>query len=283
VIRNDNKICGLCDGQNFQVVADKNTIRFQCYGYDKKVFKCSNCGLVQLLPRWTQNELNELYSRYSEKKDFVGQKRTENERLYLDQFINEKDRVLEIGCGLGDNLRRLKELGYNVVGIDKDPKVCDNILIFNKDYQELDQDKDKYDFIYSIHVMEHIPDPKLFIRKIIDSLNSKGRFILEVPNVDDPLLRIYKIKEFNSFYWYPYHLYFFNERTLERLFSEFQEIKFHIKLRQRYGLRNHLRWLIKRKPGNNNEKIPVLDDAYMFWLTKMLNVSDTIIVYVEKN
>ncbi len=96
------------------------------------------------------------------------------------------------------------------MGIDKDPKVCDNILIFNKDFQELDQDQDKYDFIYSIHVMEHIRNPKLFIRKIIDSLTPKGRFIIEVPNVDDPLLSVYKIEEFNKFYWYPYHLYYYN-------------------------------------------------------------------------
>ena len=279
--KNDKMICGLCGRDDFRVVASNNLIRFKCFGYDKKVLRCVDCGLVQLLPQWTNNELNDLYSEYSAKIDFEGQKRTENERLYLEEFIDERDKVLEIGCGLGNNLRRLKELGYNVIGIDKDPKVCDNILIFNKDYQELDH-SDKYDFIYAIHVMEHIPQPKLFIKKIIDSLKSKGRFVLEIPNVDDPLLTTYRVKKFNSFYWYPYHLFFFNERTLKELLFKFQDIRFTIKLRQRYGLRNHLRWITKGKPGDNNEKIHVLDDVYMFLLTRMLRVSDTIIVYGEK-
>ena len=130
--------------------------------------------------------------------------------------------------------------------------------------------------------MEHIQNPKLFIKKIIDSLTPKGRFIIEVPNVDDPLLSVYKIEEFNKFYWYPYHLYYYNKQTLKNIFTQFEEINYNIKLYQRYGLRNHLRWLIKRKPGEDNKKIPVLDSIYMFLLTKVLNVSDTIIVYGKK-
>ena len=279
---NENQNCGICGCEEFQIIANKKKIRFKCYGYDKKILKCNNCGQVQLLPSWTENELNELYSKYSGKKDFVGQNRVEDKRFYLDRFIKKKDRVLEIGCGLGGNLKKLKESGYNVIGIDKDPKVCDNILIFNKDFQELDEKKNKYDFIYSIHVMEHIPDPKIFVRKIINSLTIDGRFVLEVPSIDDPLLSIYKIKEFNRFYWYPYHLYFYNKQTLKNLFAQFGEINYHIKLSQRYGIRNHLSWLIKRKPGSNNKKIPVLDGIYMFLLTKVLNVSDTIIVHGEK-
>ncbi len=65
---NENKICGICGGKDFQVIADKNIIRFKCYGYDKKVVKCTNCEQVQLLPFWTKNELNKLYSKYSKKK-----------------------------------------------------------------------------------------------------------------------------------------------------------------------------------------------------------------------
>ena len=81
---NNNKCCGICNGKDFSIIADNNIIRFNCYGYDKKVLKCSNCEQVQLMPQWTENELNELYSKYSEKKDFAGQNRIENERLYIE-------------------------------------------------------------------------------------------------------------------------------------------------------------------------------------------------------
>ena len=131
--------------------------------------------------------------------------------------------------------------------------------------------------------MEHIQNPKLFIKKIIDSLTPKGRFIIEVPNVDDPLLSVYNIEEFMKFYWYPYHLYYYSKQTLNNIMAQFEEINYKIKLRQRYGLINHLRWFIKGKPGTYNKKIYLLDNIYIFCLNNILNVSDTLIIHGEKN
>ena len=31
----NNKCCGICNGKDFNIIADNNTIRFNCYGYDK--------------------------------------------------------------------------------------------------------------------------------------------------------------------------------------------------------------------------------------------------------
>lgn len=67
--------CYLCDSRELALVADQAEIRFSCFGYDKRVLKCEKCDLIQLLPIWTEDELNKLYAKYSEKQDFKGAKR----------------------------------------------------------------------------------------------------------------------------------------------------------------------------------------------------------------
>jgi hypothetical protein len=48
-------------------------------------------------------------------------------------------------------------------------------------------------------------------------------------------------------------------------------------LKQRYGIINHLRWVLRGKPGNFNAKIPILDSIYEKVL-KSYNMSDTLII-----
>lgn len=275
--------CYLCGNKGFSIIADKDLIRFNCYGFNKRILRCSKCGLLQLYPQWTGNELENLYSRYSKKKDFKNYKTKHTITPYLTKYIKKSDKILEIGCGSGDNIRRLNKKGYNVIGIDKDPTVCDGRLIFNYDFKDFNAKEKKYDFIYAIQVFEHVPDPKKFITWLTNSLEKNGRFLLELPNIDDPLLKIYNNKNFNKFYWYPYHLFFYNKNTIRNLFENFSSLLIKINLFQRYGLINHLRWIIFGKPGNINFHLPILDDIYKFVLTKLLSTSDTLIIWGKRN
>jgi hypothetical protein len=62
------------------------------------------------------------------------------------------------------------------------------------------------------------------------------------------------------------------------LFKEFPEVEVNISLFQRYGLINHLRWLIFGRPGNFNRNIPIIDGIYKLALIEMLKSSDTLII-----
>lgn len=278
----DNFICYLCKNNISSVIADKEQIRFACYDFDKKVIKCLRCGLVQLYPPWEEEELADLYSRYSKKSDFKGAKHKRTITSYLPRFLRKSDSILEVGCGSGDNLSRLMKKGYHAIGIDKDPTVCNGEQIMNYDYRDFTPPNGKFDFIYAIQVIEHTLDPKGFIAWIINNLKPKGRFLLEIPNIDDPLLKLYRIKKFNDYYWYPYHLFFFNMGSIRFMFDKITNTNIKIKLWQRYGLINHLRWLIFKRPGNINNSVPILDDIYKLILTKLLKKSDTLIVVGEK-
>jgi cyclopropane fatty-acyl-phospholipid synthase-like methyltransferase len=195
-------------------------------------------------------------------------------------LICGKNKTLEVGCGRGDNLIRQTSRGYDVVGIDKDVSVCDGKRILNFDFENFESDT-KYDFIYAIHVFEHIKNPDKFISLIKKHLADEGEFAIEIPSVRDPLISLYNNNSYQKFYWYPFHMYYYDMDNITNLFGK-NGIKVNITLIQRYGIFNHLRWIILGKPGNLNPHIPILDDIYKFVLTRIIKKSDTMLIRGKK-
>jgi SAM-dependent methyltransferase len=267
--------CYLCGCDQSKVLAEREYIRFNCWGRDKKILKCLSCGLVQLFPQWTEDELDDLYSRYWAKEDFEGQKRKVKISEYLPKLLKKERLILEVGCGHGDNVRYLRSKGFNVIGIDKDMSVCDGWII-NADFKNYEPHW-KPDIIYAIHFFEHSSEPRAFIKWMLDNLPDNGKFILEMPNIDNVLLQL---NSYNKFHWYPYHLFFWSPRTIKRLFDGFP-VKIEIKVNQEYGLINHLRWLFTGKPGNWNPNIPVIDSVYKAIL-KLIGFGDTLLIVGNK-
>jgi SAM-dependent methyltransferase len=288
----DKLKCVVCDNDiksTFSIEAFNSEMRWGCWGYDKFIIKCGKCGLMFIYPQWTQEELNKLYDGYCDQKDFGWQKQAIRITKYLPKYIpNKKDLpiILEIGCGKGDNVKRLQTLGYITYGIDKDPTYCDKTYnIYNEDYKTYSNSTyiDGWDFVYAIQVFEHIDNPKDFIEKIYKMVDTKrrGKFLLEFPNTDDPILSLYHVEKFKKFYYIPHHLFFWTPKTVKKFFDK-TGIKVKIKLLQKYGILNHLRWIMFGVPGNWHPHIPILDNIYKFILTNIFKVSDTIIVIGSK-
>jgi SAM-dependent methyltransferase len=270
--------CILCDNIGiFDIIAYKENMRWNCWNYDKFIFKCK-CGLMFIYPQWTQKELDKLYDGYCDQKDFPWQIQRRRITKYLTKYIKKDDLILEIGCGKGGNVHYLDKKGYAIYGIDKDTTYCDGIITINKDYKDING---KWSFIYGIQLFEHIDDPEGFINHILRLLDKKGRFLLEFPNTEDPILTLYHVEKFKKFYYIPHHLFFWTPKTVQMLFDKLG-IKVKIKLLQKYGILNHLRWIIFGVPGNLHFNIPILDDIYKYILTRILHKSDTIIVIGEK-
>jgi len=254
-------------------MADKETVRF---GEHINIMKCLKCGLIQAFP---MKEIS--YEGYSEKIDFIGQKRKLRVSKYLPKLLGRKNKakmeILEVGCGHGDNLKYLYEKGYHTVhGIDKDPMVCKkNASVLNLDWKLYNYWG--LDAVYGIHLLEHISDPRKFMLFIKHILKNKGKFIFEIPCVEDPLIKLYKIKAYNKFCWYPYHAFFYSKESIRSVLFGF---KIKVIRRQEYGIINHLRWAIRGKPGNWNPHIPILDSIYK-WILCKLGYSDSLIVVGE--
>ena len=280
--------CYFCSCEQYTIVALAHEIRFNCYDTDRKIYKCNHCKLVQMQPQWSEKELDEIYKGYQEKKDFKEQKISKRApSKYLSKYLTKEDLILEIGSGDGVDLNYLTKMGYTVTGIDKNADVCDNITVIHGNYEKAFEEGN-YDKVYGIQLFEHIDKPIEFLSTVIKNLTKGGKLVLEFPNIEDPLLSLYKIKEFREYYFRPDHLFFYSPKTAglicrqANIKSTFHQLR-KIKRKQRYGIINHLNWLIRRKPMNGNPHIPILDDIYKFILTKILRMSDTILLVIERN
>lgn len=99
---------------------------------------------------------------------------------------DKKQRVLDVGCGSGDFLNRLRGIGYkDLIGIDpfleKDMET-DNGVIIKK--LTIDKIEGKWDQIWMIHSFEHMTDPLETLIAVREKLEPDGVFIMELPICD---------------------------------------------------------------------------------------------------
>ena len=106
----------------------------------------------------------------------------------LSESINKSDTILEIGCGQGEFLKGLclktgaRGSGYDAVYRGKS-KPAANVRFF-REYFNPSQSQEKYDIVILRHVLEHIPQPYLFLKEICDGdvLKPGARLWIEVPD-----------------------------------------------------------------------------------------------------
>jgi 2-polyprenyl-3-methyl-5-hydroxy-6-metoxy-1,4-benzoquinol methylase len=103
----------------------------------------------------------------------------------------ENINVLDIGCGTGYLLQKLKQLGCNVYGIEPGQQAKVGIEKYNIpieiDFFPPKKLNLKFDLIISILVLEHIAEPEIFINDIKKYLNTDGTVIIGVPD-EEPYL-----------------------------------------------------------------------------------------------
>ena len=95
--------------------------------------------------------------------------------------------ALEIGCGGGDLLMQMKEIGWKTIGIDFDPGAVAASMQRGLDVREGDLVAQSFtdasfDVVLMNHVLEHLPEPLNTMREIKRILRPRGRLILVTPN-----------------------------------------------------------------------------------------------------
>jgi 2-polyprenyl-3-methyl-5-hydroxy-6-metoxy-1,4-benzoquinol methylase len=195
-------------------------------------WRCRECSHVFAAPAPSETELLALYARYSthpsEQAHAVGLRRwldkaiaasRSRELIRTLSTLDVPRRCLDYGCGAGQQMRRLRQLGAEqVVGFDPDPlaraaSASTGLPIFACERAALQAGP--YDLILLDHVIEHLPDPEARLRLLLRALAPGGILLLRTPNTGSALARL-----FGSSWrgWEtPRHLNLFSSTSLAKL------------------------------------------------------------------
>jgi hypothetical protein len=196
---------------------------------------CKNCG--HLFNRTFNPSLLTYNKSYENSLEYssVFQQYARELALHLTRLYHLRGKkIVEIGCGKGDFLKMLCEIGDNR-GIGFDPALAENVSLdepkvsliadtYSEFYQNLDAD-----FIYSRHTLEHIYQPGLLITSIRNTIqeNKNCGIFFEVPSLEYMLNRV-------SIWDVIYeHYSYFSQHSIQRLFAQSNIAP--IEISERYG------------------------------------------------
>ncbi len=212
--------CPNCNNKTFEIYRHEN----MPYGISLKELEhnivlnyCTGCGFVFQSSAFSDEydiNIAKLYKSYKI-TDMYNFPNESYHNLKALNFINEyiENRidfnVLEIGSNRGDFLYLLKQNNpnINIIGCEptafKELKVPTLNAFFNKNLFNT-----KFDLIILKHTLEHIKNPKLFIKDVFSLLNKNGKVFIEVPNL------IYSLNNYIEDFT-PDHVNFFSLNTLK--------------------------------------------------------------------
>lgn len=234
------------------------------------VFYCESCAHGFLVP---ENKIDskkyyaeEYRSEYSHKATggsthareiFDIYRKYQKDRLQLiSPLLNKKTKLLEVGASAGQFLVNVKDQVAMAHAIELDPDCCQFLkseLKIDADSEFLRQSKfneEKYDVVCSFQVMEHVESPVDFLKDLRQSLVPGGKAFVEVPNLKDPLLSVWNIEAYKTFFYHVAHLHYFTVESLKKvaLDAGFSAAQIQLHFLQDYNLLNHLSWVTNKMP-----------------------------------
>ena len=93
--------------------------------------------------------------------------------------------ILDVGCGIGRDIKKFEDLGANAIGITVNEKEWLNQLgtsIFYSDQNFIYWSISGFDLVYASHVLEHSPIPLFTLLEYKRILNDDGLLYVEVPS-----------------------------------------------------------------------------------------------------
>jgi SAM-dependent methyltransferase len=202
------------------------------------IVECCNCGLNFLNPAPTMAYLSHAYPTDYYAYQPLGPSKPVW-RLKLKQTIRrlllynshrtgepkfkEPGTMLDIGCGSGTFLAEMRNLGWNIHGVELDTRAAEigriaGIDIFAGTIDAARFPSASFDYIRSNHSFEHLHNPREVLREIRRIIKPSGCLLIGVPNVEGWLAHAW-----GTYWWYlgaPVHPFGYNPNTLTRLLEE---------------------------------------------------------------
>ncbi len=206
--------------------------------------ECRDCGLRFLAVQPRGESLAELYAPEYFERDFrCGRStsayfteaafRAENDSL-LDAFDaltrGGARRLLEVGCAGGWLLKRARERGWEVQGVELSPDAVTHarslgLGVFEGDLLDAGLAGASFDLVYMGDVLEHLPDCRAALDEVARALKAGGHLYLRGPVTTHSLARRLALAVYGLagativLREPPYHLWEFRPRALRGLLA----------------------------------------------------------------
>jgi len=193
--------CPACDGAEFQPLFTASDRLYRTTAERFQVVECKQCRLMRLSPQPEPAELENYYPKnywFTPEASAASRLEEMYRRFVLLDHIRFVERALresgesgpalDVGCGGGLFLRMLRDRGFRAIGLDFSldaaraawtsnhaPAACATLSL--APFRER-----SFSAITMFHVLEHLYDPRSYLRAAHDLLQPEGRLIIQVPN-----------------------------------------------------------------------------------------------------
>lgn len=216
-------VCNFCGHKDFKVREEAEP--------PFRVLECRNCGLVFVHPFPDVSGLAVHYDK-DYYRDWIGAQKEKRIKMWearlnkLERF-RPAGRLLDVGCGDGAFLQLAQKRGWDVSGTEYSSYAAEyagkalGIRVFNGELFAAAYPDASFAAVTMWHVLEHVTDPKRYLKEVFSVLKPSGLLVLAVPNVNDLLMKaaygLFKFKRYRLFSKNDreLHLYHFSPKTIK--------------------------------------------------------------------
>jgi 2-polyprenyl-3-methyl-5-hydroxy-6-metoxy-1,4-benzoquinol methylase len=237
-IETESVECNLCGSTRSRVIATGADREYHTSKDEFSFARCADCNLVYLNPRPVAAELPRIYpatyhsyilDRASGSRgSFITRMRQRAAARRFRPVMKhlrglETIDLLDVGCGNGWMLQLFKSLDPDRVrtfGVEISEPVCDTArklghTVYCGRFEDVNLDR-TFEVVNLTHVIEHVSDPRLVVRKAFNALKPGGLLVLETPNVGAVEWPLFKDGAWGA-YHIPRHWYLFDRATIRQL------------------------------------------------------------------
>lgn len=207
-------------------------------------------------------------------------------------FIKSGSKVLDIGCGSGNFLVKLKtDKACDCTGLEFNDKAIEagrrkGLTVHKEFVQEYAaKHKNEFDFVCFFQVLEHISDIDSFMLAAIECLKPGGKLIICVPNNNPYFIGYF---EYHSLNMPPHHMGLWNEASFKGLENIYPIKLTDVRTEKLTRFRAYTKHFIQHTAGDSGSKKGLLNffklfiTGYFVINRKSVEAGSILVVYDKK-